>query len=385
METVKEIKPCEDPVTKIFFGKFGYKVVYFWLGCNIMFIVASLYHGTLTQIVLPFESSVNPSTLPLLTDKCFYIFLILGACGIVLINQILKRGPTTFADLWNNKVLQSKTRMKKPVDIYNEQLKEVEKKMNSKKSYFYAVLYVLISVFYTLVDYYRIPPTESPLIVYCDIRIFPLSGVVVYSTYALLYFLLFVMIYKGVMLLQFLRKLHNTFTFQVVSLHSDRCGGFKPVENLCVAFNYIIFIFFIVFVVFYTFPQGGESIFSLYIGLPLYLVFATFFFFYPLWPIHESMKAQINTWDIPDRKFDVDYRERFDEIIDKGVHTGSEIIKKAQKMPSWPLDLGGLIWFLAAVFIPVASVTAIVFNVNEVIIFFTAVSVPVLYIFMNRP
>jgi len=132
VEPVTKIKSCEDPVTKMLFGKFGYKVIYFWIGCNIMFILTSLHHGTLTKIDLPFKSSVEPATIPLLKDRCFYIFFILGICGIILINQIIKVGPSMFAGLWNNKVLISKTKMKRPMREYNRQLREVEKKIKQK-------------------------------------------------------------------------------------------------------------------------------------------------------------------------------------------------------------------------------------------------------------
>ena len=391
VKRVTEIQPCRDPLANVFFGKLGYKVIYFWIACNVMFVLASLYYGTLTRIDLPFNPEV---TLPLLKDKCFYIFFILGGCGIVLIDRVLKVVPSTFAGLWDNKILRSKTKMKNPVEVYNKQLKDVEKKMNSKKSYIYATGYTLFSISYTFIDYYRIPRTESPLIVFCDIRIFPLSGIVVYATYAILYFLVVIMIYKGVLLIHFLRKLHNTFDFHVRPLHPDKCGGLKPVGDFCIAINYIIFIFFVVFITYYAFPPGGELNVSLYFSLPLYIFFALFFFFYPLWPIHNSMKTQKSIFlSMLNRNLDPDYREMIDDIIDKGIDVSSRTMKKigridrihepVQKMRIWPFKTVGLIWFLAAVFVPVLSVSTITFNVDELIRVFTAVFVPILYILVN--
>ncbi|MBU7025937.1 MAG: hypothetical protein HXS48_03270 [Theionarchaea archaeon] len=244
-----------------------------------MFILTSLHHGTLTKIDLPFKSSVEPATIPLLKDRCFYIFFILGICGIILINQIIKVGPSMFAGLWNNKVLISKTKMKRPMREYNRQLREVEKKINSRKSYIYATVYVLIGFGSPFIDFYRIPKTEASVIAHCDIRIFPLSGIVVYTTYVILYFLIFIMIYKSVVLILFLRKLHNTFDFQVRPLHPDRCGGLKPVGDFCITLDYTLFIFFIVVVTFYRLPHGEGLNLSLYFGFPLYIFLPCFSFF----------------------------------------------------------------------------------------------------------
>ena len=384
MESVIKIQPCKDPVTKIVFGKLGYKMVYLWIACNVILILTSVYYGTLTSIELPFESSVDPVTIPLLTDMSFYIFLVLGICGIVVINQILKIGPSTFAGLWENKALQSKTKRKIPVSEYNEQLRELEKKINSKKSYIFAATYILIGFGSPFIDFHRVPKTELLIIAYCDIRVFLLSGIVLYTTYIILYFLVVIILYKSVLLIHFLRKLHNTFNFQVRPLHPDKCGGLKPVGDFCVTLNYIVLIFFIIILIHYKLPHGDGLNLSLYFGFPLYMFFAMFFFFYPLLPIHNSMKAQkYDFLDMLLEKLDSDYQEIRDEIIDRSIDTGSKIYEKAHKMPLWPIDGGGLIWLFAAVFVSVLSVTTIALNIGESIRLFAAVSVPVLYIFAN--
>ena len=337
-------------MTRMLFGKFGYKVIYFWIACNAMFVLTSLYHGTLTKINVPFNPEV---TLPLLKDKCFYTNFILGICGIILIDRVLKVVPGIFAGIWDNKVLKSKTKMKSPMGVYNNQLREVEKKMNSRKSYIYAALYVLIAFSFPFIDYYRIPETEASVIAHTDLRVFPLSGISTYTTYVVLYFFVVVMIYKSILLVHFLRKLHNTFDFQIRPLHPDKCGGLKPVGDFCIAINYIVFIFFIVIVAFYTLPHGEGLNLSLYFGLPLYIFFAMFFFFYPLWPIHDSMKTQKSDLSRkPDEELDSDYREMLDDIIDKGG---------ANKIPTWPFKVSGVALFLIAVFVPVLSVIAITF------------------------
>ena len=106
MKSIREIQVCKDPLTKIFFGKFRYKVVYFWFIIHIILILTSVYYGTLTNISLPFKSSVeNVKVVPLFKDINFYLFLILGTCGIILVNYFLESILKTFVELWENDVI----------------------------------------------------------------------------------------------------------------------------------------------------------------------------------------------------------------------------------------------------------------------------------------
>jgi hypothetical protein len=368
VEHVIEIQPCKDPVTRMFFGKLGYKVVYLWIACNVIFILASLYHETFMPFD-PLPEFPNSKTIPLIEDINFYIFLILGICGIVLLNQFLKSVPSTFADLWRNQVLKSKTRLETPVNEYNRQLKEVEVKINSKKSYIFAAAYILISSVIIFVDLFRVPLDESPIIMYNDIRVYFWSGIASHLAYALLYFVLIIMIYKSILLIYFLRKLHKTFDFQVNPLHPDKSGGLKPLGNFCIAINYILFIFFIAIIAFYAFPQSEELSSVMYFGLPSYIFFATFLFVYPLWPVHDSMKEQ--KYEILGKlkeKLGPDFEEALDDLAGRDMYESlktprilkpERIYEMADTMWVWPFDVSGLLLFLAAASIPVLSVIAI--------------------------
>ncbi|MBU7025938.1 MAG: hypothetical protein HXS48_03275 [Theionarchaea archaeon] len=79
---------------------------------------------------------------------------------------------------------------------------------------------------------------------------------------------------------------------------------------------------------------------------------------------------------------DSDFQEIRDEIME-GINAGSRLYERAHKMRIWPFEVSGSIWFLAAVLIPVWGVTAITFNIGELIRLFTTVLVPVLYILIN--
>ncbi|MBU7046363.1 MAG: hypothetical protein HXS54_07980 [Theionarchaea archaeon] len=368
MEHVIEIQPCRDPVTRMFFGKLGYKVVCLWIFCNVIFILASLYHETF----MPFKLAVDVKTISLIEDVNFYIFLVLGICGIILINQFLKSVPTTFAGLWRNQILKSKTRLETPVNEYNRQLREVEVKINSKKSYIFAAAYIVISSVIIFVDLFRIPVEESPIIMYNDIRVYFWSGIASHLAYALLYFVLIIILYKSILLIHFLRKLNKAFDFQVNPLHPDKSGGLKPLGDFCIAINYILFIFFIAIIAFYAFPQSEELSSVMYFGLPSYIFFATFLFVYPLWPVHDSMKEQ--KYEILGKlkeKLGPDFEEALDVLAERDMYESlktprvlkpERIYETANIMWVWPFNVSGLLLFFAAASIPVLSVIAITYG-----------------------
>lgn len=327
-----------------------------------------MYYGTLITIPLPFKSSVeNVKATPLIGDMVFIVFLILGTCGIILMNYAIESVPGTFTELWRNGVIQSKNSSKNPIRSYNKQLRELENTINSKKSYIVATAYIVIHNFLALYRYYLVPVTESPIIPYHDIRAFPLSGIVVHIMYGLVYFVLVIMIYKGYFLVQALRKLNKNFNIQIKPLHQDKCGGLKPVGDLCIKIDYMLLVFFAAIVIFSVFSFTEEIEILVYFGILLYTASATFFFFYPLWPVHNSMKRQKNTLIRRlNEKFDPFYQEIYKEITIKGANISSEKLEKieqiekihesATRMPIWPFDVVGLIRFFTTVFVPVLGI-----------------------------
>lgn len=239
--------------------------------------------------------------------------------------------------------------------------------INSNKSYIIAILYIFISNFLVLYNTYKTPKIESYVIMYCDIRVFPLSGIATTAMYIILYFLLITIAYKSYFSIRFLRRLREDFNIRVRPLHPDKCGGLKPVGNFCIKIDYILLIVGIVIAAISILPHSKELNIFIYFGLLLYVFLATFFFFYPLWTVHDSMKTQKN--DLLSKlneKLDSIYQEAYKEIATKGTKINSEklekiknldtIYERANKMPIWPFDVGTLTRFLTTVLIPVLSI-----------------------------
>jgi hypothetical protein len=392
VHSIATIEPCKDPITRIIFGKYGYKVVYFWVGCHVIFILTALHYGTVTKIVLPFELSVNPVLVPLSRDKNLYVFFFLGILGIILTNQVLNAVPGTFSNLWKNNILKIKTETEKPLQEYERQLKKLERKVNSRKSYVFAIIYTAVSFVFVFIDFYRIPKTESPVIVFGDIRVFPLSGIAIHATYAFVYFILIIVVYKGVLLVHFLRKLHETFDFQVNPL-IDRCGGLKPIGDFCIGINYIIFLLFAVIVSFLAFPHSKELDYAIYFGLSVYIFLAIFFFVYPIWPIHETMKKQKE--EIVARlreRLGQSYQEELSRI-ERSAKSDYDSLRSRRKprslyemanvMQVWPFEISGLLLFLTALLVPTVSVAAIAVGAQESIQLFTTSLIPAVNVLLK--
>ena len=383
-KSIREVQICGDPLTKYLFGKLGYTSVFIWVISSAILLLSSFYYGTVTTITVPHGPSIgNVKTVPLFRDVNAFLFFILGICGIIILNYLLKQVPKIFADLWKNGVIQPNLNQKKSVKKddkshserieeikkkYNEKLKKLEKMINSKRSYILAAIYVSIHESVSLYSVYRIPKTEAVTIAYHDIRFFPLTGIVMHMTYAIIYFFTIIILYKGIFLICFFRKLPENFNLQVKPLHPDNCGGLKPIGNFCVGIDYMLLIFGIAVVSQSIFSYSETTDIFITFALSAYVVSAIFLFFYPLWPIHNLMKSQKNDLLYKlNEEMDPIYQEVYEKITKLSkINTGKlqkvekldKIYERTSRMPTWPSDIGGFIKFLTTILIPVMSTTA---------------------------
>ena len=174
------IQVCKDPVTNQSFGRLGYKLVLVWLIFPVLLFLTSLYYGTLTTMSLPPDLS-GVEALPLLKDETFYAFLVVIPCVFGLFTYLLRSIPTTFVDLWENKVLQSRGESNMLIEQYNAQLKDVETRINDKKVFRLLYASIPVIVLLSLYGYYKTLTMTYPVVTPYDIRFFPLGGIVFFS------------------------------------------------------------------------------------------------------------------------------------------------------------------------------------------------------------
>lgn len=364
--SVMRIQVCKDPVTKLFLGRFGYGLVLIWFIFPILLILTSIYYETLTTMNVPSGLAGDVKALPLLKDETFYSLLVVVPCVFVLLIHFLKSIPDTFVNLWENKVIQGKTESKMLIEQYNVQLKTIETKINNKNHFRVIYISTFIIILLSLYGYHKTLTLEYPVVTSYDTRFFPLSGIVFYATAIFLAYLVIPTLYKGVRLIFLPRKLHRTFGIRVRPLHPDGCGGLKSLGDLCIRFDYIFLVGAVGSALRLFFSEGGEFELYFYFFL-VYAFLVTFFFLYPLWPVHNVMKAQkYHLLNRLNERLDPAYQE-IAESADISVENLEKlekmdiIYRRVNGMPVWPFDTGGLLRFLTTVFVPLLSILADVF------------------------
>lgn len=362
MESVMRIQVCKDPVTKMLLGRFGYKLVFIWFIFPILPILTSVHYETLTSMMLPSElSGESVKTLPLLKDEMFYSLLVVIPFVIILLNYFLTSIPDMVVALWENKVIQSRIEPEPSIKQYNAYLREFETKVNNKKEFSLISISIPIIILLSLYGYYKALTIEYPAVTSYDIRFFPLSGIVFYAAIVFLFYLVIPTLYKGFLSILLPRKLHREFSIRARPLHPDKCGGLKSLGDLCIRFDYIFLIGVVSSIFHLLLSEGTESEMYFYFFLA-YAFLVTFFFLYPLWPIHNVMKVQ--KYDLLNKLndtldplyLDIAGSADIDTKNLEKIDRMDMIYSRVSNMPVWPFDTGGLIRFLTTVCVPFVGI-----------------------------
>lgn len=148
MESVMRIQVCKDPVTKMLLGRFECNLILIWFIFPILLVVTSIYYETLTSVMLPSELSVESVKAPhLLKDEMFYSLLAVIPFVIILLNYFLKSIPDMFVNLWENKIIQSRTEPEPSIKQYNTYLKEFETRINNKRAFTFISIIIPLIIF----------------------------------------------------------------------------------------------------------------------------------------------------------------------------------------------------------------------------------------------
>ena len=324
--------------------------------------MTSLYYGTLTSIGQPSELTESVETLPLFKDRTFYSLVVVVPCILVILNYLMQSVTEMFVNLWENKVIQN-SEPENLIEHYNIQLRKFETRINSKRAFTLISVIIPIIISLSLYSYQKTLTIDYPVVTSYDIRFFPLSGIVFYVTALFMSYLVLPAFYKGLRIVFLPRKLHKMFSIRAKPLHPDECGGLKSIGDICIRFDYIFLIGAVGSVLLLFLSEGLVSEIYLFTFL-VYASFVTFFFFYPLWPIHNVMKAQkYELLKTLSEKLDPIYGEMTGsadisaENLEK-IEKLDRIYDRASKMPVWPFNIGGLIRFLTTVLIPFLGIIA---------------------------
>jgi hypothetical protein len=125
----------------------------------------------------------------------------------------------------------------------------------------------------------------------------------------------------------------------------------------------------------------------------VYIFLAIFFFVYPIWPIHETMKKQKE--EIVARlreRLGQNYQEELsrigrsarsdhDSLRSKGKPR--TLYEMANIMQVWPFEISGLLLFLTTLLVPTVSVAAIAVGAQESIQLFTTSFIPAVNVLLK--
>lgn len=228
---------------------------------------------------------------------------ILGAITIFIVAflsiRLFRKIPYTFKRMWDRNIILSK-HSEKDMEDKIKFLDKFEKNLNSKVGVICGV--ICVCIFLWGVAY-------AP-----DIR--PFSGDLL-SKIDWLYLLAFGMyllffgfsLYIGGMILyriyvtaKYIRKISQEFDLIVQILHPDKCGGLKPIGDLCLSNSFILIVMGINFAIAIAISIGRQYLFAYVFGFLIVIAFSILAFIWPVYYVHKKMlKEKIKKLEILDR------------------------------------------------------------------------------------
>jgi hypothetical protein len=174
------------------------------------------------------------------------------------------------------------------------------------------------------------------------------------------------------------RELGDHFDLRVQLNHPDRCGGFRPLGDLCL-WNALLVtvpaIFLGVWVVLApTFPRYGTTYVELHSAfLVILAVLAPVTFLWPLWSIHAEMlrestrlRAEVDQAGQQIDRLSRELLERSSEMsadeaaaIAHDLEIRQENYKLTERIPTWPIDLNLALKFGTSQVIPLLGLTGL--------------------------
>lgn len=351
-----------DKITYFFFDKLRYRLLLVLFALHALWIVFSLYYGTFFEFSLP--EGLDPTIEvdePFIRAYVGWILFFCQAVGIIFVIQFLETIPKTFNALEKREII-SNIQNEDIQKEYFQFIKELKVRFNNKIQYIISLAFIL-GAFTLFIKDLIIPVEELDFLSNVNPHFFPISYIIPNILNALIYLAFGTVFWKGYVLVRGLRELGEKFDFDIKPLHPDRSGGLKPIGELCLSINKIIFVFGIGLSMWYILPHPETSDTILQIFLAAYIIAGVFFFFYPLWTVHDAMRSQkAHLLDEISSKINVAYKEAYREIrkrgspVDttklEGIQALDILYERADNMPVWPFDVDTLIKFFTTIAFP---------------------------------
>ncbi len=270
---------------------------------------------------------------------------ILGAITIFIVAflsiRLFKKIPYTFKRIWDRNIISSKDNEKDNEDKIRF-LEKSEKNLNSKWGFIYGFIWVgifLLFYFYFDLDYLM------------DWLSKPWLNLLASLIYLLFFgFYLFIggmILYRMYVTANYIRKISKEFNLSIQILHPDKCGGFKPIGDLCLSNSFILIVWGIFFAIAIAMAWGEERSYGYTIGLLFIIGVSILAFIWPVYYIHKIMlKEKIKTLEILDRvvgdQIPVINKPEKMELSEINKIKECEVLleqyKEVEEFNTWPFD-----------------------------------------------
>jgi hypothetical protein len=406
-EHILTIELNKDPLMNFIVNRLGVESIYWALLLHLILLIYLWYTRNLFSLSFEKSSLPPPNTFQMITPLNDPIF-ITGIIVIVIVGYVWLRLssdlPLAFENLRKNGIIKEKKPPEKkdtdkiiilrkpvryiesflqkkimilhkkkssnPVDDYNRFLAKFEYGLNSKVSYLFGVGGVVLFLY--IVYLFCIKPSiqDTSLIIWIDYNLFPLNTLFYELLWTLIYFIIALMVWKLILIALYIKKLFSEFDASIKPFHPDKLGGLKPITQIVMNINLLVFSAGISFViVYYSYLRHLiPNIWMIFVG---YMVISLFLFFYPLIGARKSMKANKEKFlDLFSHPLSKEYEMIFQEFSD-GIDTFDthldeknlsrvsilrDFYDRANQMPVWPFDRDTILAFSSRVLLPIALI-----------------------------
>lgn len=260
--------------------------------------------------------------------------------------SMFKKIPNTLKRIWDRKIISSKGNEKETQDKYITFLDNFEKDLNSKIGVILGFVCVYIFLWGVYDSSWVIDNFVNRLTAelhHSNLHVLPQA---IHNLFFGIYvFILGMILYRMIITANYIRKMSQEFDLNVQVLHPDKCGGLKPIGELCLSNSYILIVVGLFLTIATFFPQEGSFAYArgLFIIIPLSIVV----FVLPVYQIHKIMlkekvknleildciaSAQIPVIDEPDKMelSEINMNKKYNLLLDQ--------YKGVEEFNTWPFD-----------------------------------------------
>jgi hypothetical protein len=195
---------------------------------------------------------------------------------------------------------------------------------------------------------------------------------------ALLGFALGLVLWRMLVVARKVSDVGRRFDLELQLNHPDRCGGFRPLGDLCLWNALLVTVPAIFLATWVVLAPGIPRYGTTYVGLHtaflgVLAVLAPVTFLAPLWTIHQTMvregarlRVEVEQLGQQINSRSRSLLERSDEMtpdeiaaLAKDVEVRQASYKTSEKIPTWPIDLGLAFKFGTSQIIPLLSLTGL--------------------------